>query len=159
MLFKRISRSDPEKIFVVAKNSWSTKSLANGDVVVWDWTTDVDGVGVTAAIATENVSNGVAVAGVAAETIAHNAYGLIQCYGYHSAVKCHSMTSTGHVYHESRAAIAAGTPLVGDVTASALWYVGVTPAESAQVLFPTAFALAAQASYTTKAIAAFIKAL
>jgi hypothetical protein len=47
MLFKRISRTDPERIFVVAKNSFSTASFTNGQVVEWDFTTDVDGVGTT----------------------------------------------------------------------------------------------------------------
>ncbi len=36
MLFRRVSRSDPEKIFIVVKNSYSTASLANGYVVEWD---------------------------------------------------------------------------------------------------------------------------
>lgn len=158
MLFKRISRTDPEKIYVVVKNSYSTASMANGQPVIWDWTTDCDGIGVTLATATENVSAGQDVAGVVAETIAHNAYGLVQVYGYHSAVRVRTMTATGHVYHESRTAVAKGTPLVGGITA-AFVLEGITPAETAQVLHPCGFALAAQASYTTKAIAVFIKAL
>jgi len=158
MLFQRINRSDPEKIFVVAKNSWSTASLTNGQSVVWDWTTDVDGVGVTKAIATENVAGGTDFAGVAVETIASGSYGLIQVYGYHSAVRVRTLTSTGHVYHESAAAVAKGTRLVGGITA-AFCMEGVTCAESAQVLDAGGFAMAAQASFTTKTIAAFIKAL
>ncbi len=54
------------------------------------------------------------------ETIAAGAYGLLQVYGYHSAGCVRTMTSTGHVYHESRAAVAAGTPLVGGITAAAV---------------------------------------
>jgi hypothetical protein len=158
MLFQRINRSDPEKIFIVAKNSYSTASLTNGQVVIWDWTTDVDGVGVTLATATENVGGGVDVAGVAAETIAAGAYGLLQVYGYHSAVRVRSLTATGHVYHESRGAVAKGTRLVGGIT-TVFAAEGVTVAETAQVLFPMGFALAAQASFTTKAIAAFLKCL
>lgn len=159
MLFQRVNRSDPEKIFIVAKNSWSTASLANGHAVVWDWTTDCDGVGVTLAIATENVSAGQDVAGVAVETIASGSYGLLQVYGYHSATYVRTMTSTGHVYHESRAAVAKGTPLVAGITASTYSLTGVTPAETAQILHPCGFALAAQASYTDKAIAVFLKCL
>ena len=158
MLFQRISRSQPEKIFVIVKNSYSTASLSNGQCVIWDWTTDCDGVGVTLATATENVSAGQDVAGVVAETIAHNAYGMVQVYGYHSAARVRSMTSTGHVYHQSLAAVAKGTPLVGGVTA-AFVLEGITPAETAQVLHPCGFAMAAQASYTTKAIAVFLKCL
>ena len=43
MLFQRVNRTNPEKIFLVAKNSWSTASLTNGQAVIWDYTTDVDG--------------------------------------------------------------------------------------------------------------------
>jgi len=158
MLFQRISRTDPEKIYIVVKNSYSTASLSNGQPVIWDWTTDVDGVGVTLATATENVSAGQDVAGVAAEAIAHNAYGLLQVYGYHSAVRVRTMTATGHVYHESRAAVAKGTPLVGGITA-AFTLEGITPATTAQVQHPCGFSLAAQASFTTKTIAVFLKCL
>ena len=158
MLFARISRANPEKVYVVVKNSYSTAALTNGQAVIWDWTTDCDGLGVTLATATENVSAGQDVAGVAAETIAAAGYGLVQVYGYHSAVLCRSMTATSHVYHESRAEIAKGTPLVGGITA-AFVLEGITPAVTAQNLTPCGFALAAQASFTTKAIAVFLKCL
>lgn len=158
MLFQRISRTNPEKIFVVVKNSYSTASMTNGQPVIWDWTTDCDGVGVTLATATENVSAGQDVAGIVAETIAHGDYGLVQVYGYHASTIVRTMTATGHVYHESRAAVAKGTPLVGGITA-AFTLEGITPAETAQVLHPCGFALAAQASFTTKHIAVFLKCL
>ena len=158
MLFKRINRSDPEKIFIVAKNSYATASLTNGQAVIWDWTDDVDGVGVTLATATENVSCGIDVAGIAAETIAAGDYGLLQVYGYHSAVRVRTMTTTSHVYNESLAAVAKGTPLVGGIS-TVFALEGITPAETAQVLHPCGFALAAQASFTTKAIAVFLKCL
>ena len=44
MLFKRISRSDPEKVFIVVYNSYDTAALTNGQAVQWDFNTDVDGV-------------------------------------------------------------------------------------------------------------------
>lgn len=159
MLFQRVNRSNPEKVFIVAKNSYSSASLTNGQAVIWDWTTDGDGVGVTAATATTNVSCGVDVAGVAAETIAAGGYGLLQVYGYHSAVLVRTMTSTSHVYHESRAVVAKGTPLVGGITAAAFSLEGITPAESAQVLHPCGFSLAAQATYTETATPVFLKCL
>jgi hypothetical protein len=158
MLFQRINRSDPEKVFVVVKNSYSTASLTNGQAVIWDWTTDKDGVGVTLATATENVSGGSDFAGVASETIAAGSYGLVQVYGYHSGVRMRSMTSTGHVYHESRQAVAVGTRLVAGITA-VFCMEGVTVAETAQILDCGAIALAATAGFTTIAQAAFIKAL
>ena len=158
MLFQRINRSNPEKMFISVRNSYSTASLTNGQAVIWDWTTDIDGVGVTLATATENVAAGIDIAGIAAETIAAGDYGLIQVYGYHSAVRVRTITSTGHVYHESRAAVAKGTRLAGGLTAI-FGLEGVTPAETAQVIHGCGFALAAQASYTTKAIACFLKCL
>ena len=47
MLFQRINRSDPEKVFIVVKNSYSTAAITVGQAVVFDYTTDQDGVGVT----------------------------------------------------------------------------------------------------------------
>lgn len=93
MLFQRVNRSDPEKVFIVVKNSWSTASLSNGQPVKWDFITDCDGVGVDkpSAIAT---NGGAAFAGVVVETIAAGSYGLIQVYGYHSAVICRTISST-----------------------------------------------------------------
>lgn len=158
MLFQRVNRTNPEKVFLVAKNSWGTASLTNGQVVIWDWTTDVDGVGVTKATATENVSAGQDVAGIASETIASGDYGLLQVYGYHSAVRVRTFTETGHVYHESRGVIAKGTPLVGGITA-VFCLEGISPIATAQNLQPCGFAFAANAAFTTAAIAVFLKCL
>ncbi len=159
MLFQRVNRTNPERIFLFAKNSYTTASLTNGQAVIWDWTDDGDGVGVTLATATNLVSAGQDVAGIASETIANGEYGLLQVYGYHSAVRVRTMTSTSdHVYSQSQAAVAKGTPLVGGIT-TVFALEGVTPAETAQVLKPCGFALAAQASFTTKTIAVFLKCL
>ncbi len=159
MLFQRVNRTNPEKIFIVAKNSYVTASLTNGQAVIWDWTDDGDGVGVTLATATENVSQGTDVAGIATETIASGDDGLLQVYGYHSAVRVRTMTTaTTHIYIESRLAVAKGTPLVGGIS-TVFCLEGVTSAETAQVLQPCGFALAAQAETTTAAIAVFLKCL
>lgn len=158
MLFMRVNRTNPEKIFVVAKNSYGTASLTNGQAVIWDWTDEVDGISVTLATATNLVSQGTDVAGIATETIASGQYGLLQVYGYHSAVRARRLTSTLHVYHESTAEIAKGTPLVGGITA-VFCLEGVTPAASAQKLKPCGFAMAANAEFTTAAIAVFLKCL
>ena len=37
MLMARINRTDPEKVFIVAFNSWSTAALSNGQAVIWDY--------------------------------------------------------------------------------------------------------------------------
>lgn len=159
MLFMRVNRTNPEKIFVVAKNSYSTASLTNGQVVIWDWTTDVDGIGATLATATDLVAAGQDVAGIASETITSGNYGLLQVYGYHSAVRVRTMTAdTAHQYTESAAPVAKGTPLVGGVSA-AFCLEGITPAASAQHLRPCGFAFAANALFTTAAIAVFLKCL
>jgi hypothetical protein len=155
MLLQRINRSSPEKVFVVAKNSYSTASLTNGQVVEWDHQTDADGVGVTKPTANAT-AHGAAVAGVVAETIAAGSYGLIQVYGYHSAVRCRTISTTANGAN-GYAAIAAGTPLVQGVTAGFMFE--GKDISATNNLHVCGFALAANASYTTKAIAAFIKCL
>lgn len=159
MLFKRINRADPEKIFIVVKNSYSTASLTNGQAVVWDYAADADGVGVTKP--TDGTGRaghyGTAFAGIAAETIAAGDYGLLQVYGYHSAVRVR--TNTG-----GNPAIAAGTGLTCKSAVFALESAppndgGATSTVTVSNYHWVGFALAAQASFTTKAIACFIKAL
>jgi hypothetical protein len=154
MLFQRINRSDPEKMFIVARNSYSTASLTNGQAVMWDYVTDGDGVGVTLAVAGRAKHAGFAAAGIAAETIPAGSYGLIQVYGYHSAVRARSITG-------GTPAIATGTPLS---LLNAVFCLEGSPSSWASTVKvyvdqPCAFALAANAAYTTAAIAAFIKAL
>jgi hypothetical protein len=78
MLFMRVNRSDPERLFIVVKNSYATASLTNGQFVRWDHDTDCDGVGVT--VGTEDT--GLSAAGVVAETIAAGEYGLGHCQGH-----------------------------------------------------------------------------
>lgn len=159
MLLQRILRDQPERIFIIVKNTYSTASLSNGQAVIWDYATDADGLGVTLPTATNNVKalhNGMAFAGIVAETIAAGSYGMIQVYGYHSAVRVRSWT--GGV-----PAIAAGTALVCVSAVFALEsYINYASATSTLTQLNVrhcAFALAAQASWTTKAIACFIKAL
>ena len=91
MLLQRVNRSDPEKVFVVAKNSYSTASLTNGQAASWDYATDADGVGVTKPPARATCA-GTSAAGVVAQTITAGSYGLIQTYGYHSAVRARTAT-------------------------------------------------------------------
>ena len=94
MLFQRINRSDPERIFIVVKNGWSTASLTNGQAVGWDLS-DVDGVNVTKMAATDVAHS---FAGIVSETIASGSYGLIQVYGYHSAVRVDSSTTEKGIF-------------------------------------------------------------
>lgn len=149
MLFQRINRSDPEKIFVIGYNS-SSDSWSNGYVVRWDYSTDVNGVGMEKPAAAGAAGVGCqAIAGVAAETIAAGAYGLVQVWGYHSAVRVSSGTGT---------AVAVGTALRCARTA---WYafIAMPVTGTAANCYPKGFALAAQTLYTTTATKAFIQCL
>lgn len=152
MLLQRINRTDPEKVFIVAYNSYSTAAITNGQFVNWDFITDVDGVGVTMPLA-RATNAGVAAAGiVASSSIASGDYGLLQVYGYHSAVRVRSVTG-------GTPAIAKGTPLFANVAGSVFCLESASTASTVILKWPCAFALAANASWTTLAKAAFIKAL
>jgi hypothetical protein len=94
MLFQRISRSDPERVFIVVSNGYTTASLTNGQAVAWDLG-DANGVSVTKCAAA--MKNQCCFAGIVAETIASGEYGLIQVYGYHSAVRVDAST-TADIY-------------------------------------------------------------
>lgn len=96
---------------------------------------------------------GLAAAGVVASaSIAAGAYGLVQVYGYHSAVRVRSVTG-------GSPAIAKGRPLVMNVAGSVFCLESVATASKGIVVYPCAFALAANASWTTLAKAAFIKCM
>ena len=149
MLFQRIKRSDPEKIFIVVKNSWTSASIANGYVVQWDFNVDIDGVGVTrpTGMAT-NLGN--ACAGVAVETIASGEYGLVQVYGYHSAVKARACTSAENIVLGSglRPPLAAG-----------VWCAEGQEAAGTVNYHCMGFAMSIWSSWTSTTVIAFIKAL
>ena len=152
MLFQRINRSSPEKVFVVVYNSYSTAAITNGQAVNWDFITDGDGVSVTMPLA-RATNAGVGAAGVvASSSVAAGDYGLVQVYGYHSAVRVR--TATG-----GSPAIAKGRPLVMNAAGSVFCLESVSTASTVILTFPCAFALAANSSWTTLAKAAFIKAL
>ena len=92
-------------------------------------------------------------AGIVADSIAVGAYGLIQTYGYHSAVRMRQDTAS------AAANVAAGRPLGLNAAGSVFCLEPIATASKGIVVFPCAFALAAQASWTTKAVAAFIRAM
>jgi hypothetical protein len=152
MLFQRINRSDPEKVFIVVYNSYGTAALANGYAVQWDFTTDVNGVGVTIPTAI-TTNQGFAAAGIAAEAIAAGAYGLIQVYGYHGSV--HFRAGTG--LNDG----ALGQPIAmnaaGSVWCLETYLSDTTTAKT--VVFPCAFLMSAYSSWTSSTVKAFIKCL
>ena len=153
MIFKRINRTDPEQVFVVIKNSYAAASLTNGQAVQWDFGTDVDGVGVTRPTA-RATNRGFATAGIISETITAGEFGLMQVYGYHSAVRVRACSSE-HT-------IAAGSPLQINLAGSAFCLEPICTATGTtvnHVTFPCAIAFEAYTSWTTTTIKAFVKAL
>jgi|GEM_PF-1634300 len=84
MEFARVNPGDPERIYMVVRNSYSTASLTSGQWCGWDIVTDKDGFSVT------KISGAIrsAPAGVAVETIPHLQYGLIQVWGYLASARC-----------------------------------------------------------------------
>src|SRR5512135_1023139 len=85
MLFKRLNRSDAEKVFIIAQNV-SGSTMTAGYSCVFDVGASVDGVRVTQASSTDLQ----AFAGVADSDIANNAYGKVQIYGYRSSAYIYS---------------------------------------------------------------------
>jgi hypothetical protein len=86
------------------------------------------------------------------ETIAAGDYGKIQTYGYHSAIRARTVTG-------GSPAIAAGRPIVLNVAGSVFCLESVSTASTVILTNPCGIFLGAQASWTTKAIAGFLKCL
>ena len=153
MLFQRVNRSSPEKVFIVVYNSYSTAAITNGQAVQWDFTTDHDGVGVS--IPTARATNqGFATAGiVATSSIAAGDYGLIQVYGYHSATRVRTVTSGGVV-------AVAGMPLAINAAGAVFCLETFATHFTGSHIWPCAFMMSALTNqFTTVAKAVFIKAL
>ena len=151
MIFQRINRSDPEKVFVVVKNGYSTAALTVGQAVMWGLSA-ADGVTVTRPTA-RATNAGTAVAGVvASSSIAVSGYGLVQVYGYHSAVRARTVTG-------GTPAIAAGRPLALNVAGSVFCLESIATGSTVILRYPCGFAYGATAGFTTAAIAAFLKCL
>lgn len=152
LMFQRINRSNPEKIFLICYNSYSTAAMTVGQGVIWDFATDADGVGITRPTA-RATNAGVAAAGVVADaTIPAGDYGLVQVYGYHSATRMRTVTG-------GSPAIVAGRPLVINVAGSVFCLESVSTASNTILTYPMGFSLGATAGFTTAVKAAFIKAL
>lgn len=78
MLFSRINKTDPEKVFIVVK---AGEALLQGRPVCYHWTGTDDG---KVGWLCDSAADCVAAIGLADAAIAANAYGLVQCYGYRS---------------------------------------------------------------------------
>jgi hypothetical protein len=150
VLLQRVNRSNPEKIFIIAKNSYSS-AMTSGQAVIWDFATDADGVGVTRPTA-RATNAGVAIAGVAAETIAVGDYGLFQVYGYHSGVRQRASTSAGDL-------LVPGAPIGLNAAGSVFCLEALSTAANVVLVHPCGFSLTSSAVWTTVAAAAFLKCL
>ncbi len=156
MIFQRINRTNPEKIFIVAYNT-HTSAFSNGQAAMWDYTAEADGVSFTKPEASAKATShyGATFAGIAAESIAVGSYGLIQVYGYHSAVRVRSVTgeaggAAGHALALQSAVFCLET-VHGEMAAIST---------ETQIAFKMAgFMLASNTLFTTSAIACFVKAL
>lgn len=153
MLFQRINRSDPEKIFVVVFNSYSTAAITNGQVVNWDFITDQDGVGVTMPLA-RATNQGLAAAGiVATSSIAAGDYGLCQVYGKHSAARVRTVSGGGVV-------ATPGMPLAANAAGSVFCLETFATHFTGIHIWPIAFMLSTLTNqWTTVAKGVFVKAL
>lgn len=80
MIFQRVNRTDPERVFVVMRNNEGATINANQTVQLELASASIDGVRVR----DMDTGNLHAFVGVADAAIADGAYGLIQVYGYRS---------------------------------------------------------------------------
>lgn len=80
MIFQRVNRTDPERVFIVARNS-EGGTLNKDDCCIWETASaSVDGVRVRQ----PDTSHSGSVVGVIDAAIADGAYGLVQVFGYRS---------------------------------------------------------------------------
>jgi hypothetical protein len=107
MLFTRLNRTDPEKVFMNVK---AGEALLIGRPVALHFSGTDDG---KAGYLADAATDGTLVVGLADKAIASGAYGLVQCYGYRSdaqiinasdaAANCGAImaigsASSGHLY-------------------------------------------------------------
>lgn len=78
MLWQRVNRTDPEKIFIVVRAS---EALSKDDACIWETASaSVDGVRARL----PDTSHAGSVVGIVDAAISDTAYGLVQVYGYRS---------------------------------------------------------------------------
>lgn len=89
MLFKRISRDQPDQVFAICQNVTGS-TLTGGYSCVFDVGASSDGVRVTQASSADLQ----AYAGIADADISNNAYGRILIYGFYETVYIYSSTGS-----------------------------------------------------------------
>ncbi len=134
MLFPRINRTEPEKVYMCVK---AGEALLQGRPVCLHFSGTDDGkLGYTADAATD----GTLVVGLADKAVASGDYGLVQCYGYRSDAQ---------LVNASDAAANCGAILAVGSGSSGHLYMSVSVGAATAV--QPAFALALSASKTTSA--------
>lgn len=154
MVFQRINRTDPEKVFVIVRNDYSTAALTVGQVAQWNFgATTPDGVGVTRPTARATNAGMAAAGAIASASIPYNGYGLLQVYGYHSALRVRVVTGGSPTF-------APGRPLALPVAGGVFCAETISTASNVILRYPFAFGLGSATSvFTTATKAAFIKAM
>lgn len=132
MLFSRINKTDPEKVFVVVK---AGEALCQGKPVTYHFSGTDDG---KLAYRSDAATDHSLCVGLADAAIASGAYGLVQCYGFRSDAYV--------ILATSQAANAGGVLDVASLSSGALSL--LVAAGAAGVAF-TPFTLALSASSTT----------
>lgn len=88
MQIQRVNRTDPEKVFIVAKNGTAATITTGMGARYLGWIAGAELVSNdgTQVIAVENAANMAAFAGIAAEDIATLGYGRVQAWGYCNSI-------------------------------------------------------------------------
>jgi hypothetical protein len=149
MIFRRVKDADPEKIFIIVQNSWTSAALQSGYCVQWDFLDAIDGVGVSqpSGMAT-NLGN--ACAGIVVQEIGIGDFGLVQVYGYNGAVRARVCTTADNIVLGSG---------IRPPLAAAAWCVEGHDPNGTLNYHCIGFAMSIWSSWTSTTIKAFIKAL
>ncbi|KKM75981.1 hypothetical protein LCGC14_1384770 [marine sediment metagenome] len=106
MIFQRVNRTDPERVFIVARNSEGS-TLNADDVCAWETAAaSVDGVRVRQ----PDTSHTASIVGVIDAAITDQSYGLVQVYGYRSTSRVFQ-TNTSQDTGDAMAASLGGAAL------------------------------------------------
>lgn len=138
MLFKRLNRDLPERVFIPVENNEGAAMVADQTVAL-DLSTDVDGV------KARDMDTGelFAFLGVVDAAIADGEFGLVQVYGYRS---------TSQIF-QTDTSIAAGAALVPTAAQNYLASVATTIASNAAVTLQPVYAVLAESIASSSASA------
>ena len=148
MIFQRLNRTDPERVFIVVQ---ANEALAIDDACQWELASaSIDGVKTRA----PDTGNLFAFVGVADAAIALNAFGLVQIFGYRS---------TSRVF-QTNTSIDTGVALVPTAGQVYLQSVATTVASNTTITLQPIYAvlgesIASAAASATQTRKVFIRAL